>query len=194
MEELSHSENLKFSAEICLRVRIPPPAPASPSRPVPLIEERGDFLRSVRRFDGFTPAPNHNMRFSPFHAFLPIQSLNHDMRLPPPHQSPRLPYRFSVPPHRIALFDPPCRTTIRLGGTRCRCPPSRVSFPIGGEARPRSSTRFSIRPIGFSPSSSPRFPPGGSASPLLSAFLYGRRGGYVFFARISFSRRFRRDM
>ena len=112
----------------------------------------------------------------------------------PPHQSPRLPYRFSVPPHRIALFDPPCRTTIRLGGTRCRCPPSRVSFPIGGEARPRSSTRFSIRPIGFSPSSSPRFPPGGSASPLLSAFLYGRRGGYVFFARISFSRRFRRDM
>lgn len=124
MEELADSENLKFSAEICLRVRIPPPAPASPSRPVPLIEERGDFLRSVRRFDGFTPAPNHNMRFSPFHAFLPIQSLNHDMRLPPSPISPS-----SVPFFRAAASDSPIRSAVSYYYSAWRDAMPLPSFP-----------------------------------------------------------------
>ena len=74
------SEDLKSSAEICMRVRIPPPVPASPSRPVPFIEERGDFFSyPVRRLDGFLPAPNHDMRFSP--SVFPCR-LNCDIRLP----------------------------------------------------------------------------------------------------------------
>ena len=75
-------------------------------------------MRSIRRLDDFPSMPVICGSSLP----IPFRLFNHDMRLPPPHQSPRLPYRFSVPPHRIALFDPPCRTTIRFSGTR-RPPP-----------------------------------------------------------------------
>lgn len=52
-------------------VRIPPPVPASSSRPVPLIEERGDFFVLGCRLDSFSPA-FHDMRFSPSHISPPI--------------------------------------------------------------------------------------------------------------------------
>ena len=77
--------NLKFVAEICLRVRIPPPAPDSSSRPVPLIEERGDFFRTrfagsitLRRCQGYAglsclylSAYLITICGSPFHISLP---------------------------------------------------------------------------------------------------------------------------
>lgn len=115
---------------------------------------------------------------------IPLRLSNRDMRLPP-HQSPRLPYRFSVPPHRIALFNPPCQSPIRLGGARCRRLPPRVSFPMDEEARSRPPLHASL-----SVQSASRLPPRlafrwAARCLCLSALLYGRRGECVFFARIS---------
>lgn len=116
---------------------------------------------------------------------IPPRLSNRDIRLLH-YQSPRRPYRFPAPPHRRILFDSPCHVSIQPDGTRCRrIPHYVVPFPIGGKTRSRPAPRFPIRPIGFSPPSSPRFPPGGSVSPLLSASLYDQRRGYVFFAHIS---------
>ena len=136
------------------------------------------FLYQVRRLDNFLSVPMICGSSSP----IPPRLSNRDIRLPP-HQSPCLPYCFPSPTPRIVLFDSPCRTPIRLGGKQrpSRLPPC-IPFSIGGEARPRSPPRFPIRPIGFSPSSSPRFPSGGSVSPLFRA---DELGECVFFARIS---------
>lgn len=113
---------------------------------------------------------------------IPSRLSNCDMLLS--SLSPRLPSRFPAPPYRRVLFDPPCRSPIRFGGTRCRrLPHYVVPFPIGGKVRLPLRSPFSIRPIGFSPFSSPRFPPDGSVS-FLFAFLYDRRGGSVFFVCI----------
>lgn len=136
------------------------------------------------RFAGSMTSRRHQIMICG--SLLPIPPRLSNRYIPPPYQSPRLPYRFSRAsasenPIRFAVPPPP----IRLGGTRYhRLPPS-VPFPIDGEDRSRFSLRFPIRPIGFSPSSSPRFPQCSSVSPLLSAFLYERRGGCVFFARMS---------
>lgn len=105
---------------------------------------------------------------------------NRDIRLLH-YQSPRRPYRFLAPPHRRTLCDPSCSSSIRFGGTRCRFLPA---FPsrLTGRLSSRFSPRFPICLIGFSPSSSPRFPPDGSVSPLFRA---DELGGCVFFAHIS---------
>lgn len=103
----------------------------------------------------------------------------------PPHQSPRLPYRFSVPPHRIALFDPPCRTTIRFSGTRRPPPfsPRSLSDGRGGSVPPPLHASLSVQSASRLP---PRLAFRWAARCLcLSALLYGRRGECVFFARIS---------
>lgn len=179
MEELAHSENLKFSAEICLRVRIPPPAPASPSRPVPLIEERGDFF--CTRFAGSMTSRRHQIMIFSSSLPIPLRLSNCDMLLS--SLSPRRPYRFLAPPHRRTLCNPSCRSSIRFGGTRCRflpVPPFRWAVRLGHCSYPRST----IRPIGFSLSSSPCFPPSGSVPPLFRA---DERGVCVFFARVSVS-------
>lgn len=140
MEELAHSENLKFSAEICLRVRIPPPAPASPSRPVPLIEERGDFffLHSIRRLDDFPPAPNHDIQLFASHTSPPIQ-LRYAALFPisPP----------PVPFSRAAASEDSMQSIVPLFYSvwRDAMPlPPRAPFPMGGEARsrPRSTLPY----------------------------------------------------
>lgn len=144
---------------------------------------RGAGRLFCTRFAGSIASHRHSMICG---SLLPIsfRLFNHDMRL----SFPYLPASRIVFPRRrigylysIRRVAPP----IRLGRTRYhRLPPS-VPFPIDGEDRSRFSLRFPIRPIGFSPSSSLRFPPDGSVPPLLSVFLYGRRGGCVFFARMS---------
>lgn len=95
--------NLKFAAEICLRVRIPPPAPASPSRPVPLIEERGDFFRT--RFAGSMASRRHQIMRCGSPLSAPSSLSNRDI---PSYQSPRLPYRFS----RAAASENPIRFAV----------------------------------------------------------------------------------
>lgn len=124
---------------------------------------------------------------------VPSRLSNRDI---PSYQSPRLPYRFS----RAAASENPIRFAVPrpYSAWRDATPPSfsprsihdwrgefvsrlalvRLSFCS------RYAPRFPIRPIGFSLSSSLRFPTGGSVSPLLSASLYDRRGGCVFFAHL----------
>lgn len=85
------------------------------------------FSYPVRRLDDFPPAPNHDMRLFASHTSPPIQ-LRYAAFFP---ISP-LPVPLSAPTHRIALFDSPFRAAIRLGLTRCRRLPPRVSFPMGG--------------------------------------------------------------
>lgn len=139
------------------------------------------FFRT--RFAGSTTFCRCLIMICGFLLPMPLRLSNCDMRFLP-HQSPRRSSRFPAPPYRRVLFDPPCRSPIRFGGTRCRrLPHYVVPFPIGGKVRLPLRSPFSIRPIGFSPFSSPRFPPDGSVS-FLFAFLYGRRGGCIFFVCI----------
>lgn len=122
--------NLKFVAEICMWVRIPPPVPASPSRPVPLIEERGDFfLHSIRRLDDFPPAPNHDIQLFASHTSPPIQ-LRYAALFPisPP----------PVPFSRAAASEDSMQSIVPLFYSvwRDAMPlPPRAPFPMGGEAR-----------------------------------------------------------
>ena len=153
---------------------------------------RGAGRLFCTRFAGSIASHRHSMICG---SLLPIsfRLFNHDMRLSFPYL-PRLPYCFPSPTPRIVLFDPPYRFTVRLGGTRRPRLSSPRSLSDGrGEFVSRLALvrlsfcsryapRFPIRPIGFSPSSSPRFPPDGSWSPRLSASLYDRRGECVFFA------------
>lgn len=88
-----------------MRVRIPPPAPDSPSRPVPLIEERGDFLYPVRQLDDFPPMSNHDKRFFASHTVPPIQ-LRYAALFP--ISTP------SVPFSRAAVSESPIRSTVPL--------------------------------------------------------------------------------
>lgn len=135
--------NLKFAAEICMRVRIPPPAPDSPSRLVPLIEERGDFFFRTR-FAGLTTFCR------------------------------RIGGLYSI--RRTALL-------FGLAGSDVTAFLPAFPFRWAGRLVSRLTPCSSIRPIGFSHPSSPRFPPGGSMSSL-SDSLYGRRGGCVSFVCI----------
>lgn len=122
---------------------------------------------------------------------VPSRLSNRDI---PSYQSPRLPYRFS----RAAASDSSIRLIVPrpYSAWRDATPPSfsprslhdwrgefvsrlvlvRLSFCS------RYAPRFPIRPIGFSLSSSPRFPTGGLS--VLSSRV-DRLGGCVFFARIS---------
>ena len=181
MEKLENPEDLKSSAEICLRVRIPPPVPASPSRPVSLIEKRGDFfLYPVRRLDDFPPMSNHDKRFFASHTVPPIQlrcAALFPIYLPA--------FRPVFPRRRIGGFYAIRRAAPLFGLAGRDAVAFLLAFPfrLAGRISSRFSPRFPICPIGFSPSSSPRFPPDGSAS-FLFAFLYDRRGGSVFFVCI----------
>lgn len=140
------------------------------------------FSYPVRRLDGFLPAPNHDMRFSSF--FMPPRLPNSDMRFPSFTISPPS-VPFPVPMPRRVLFDSPHRAPIRLGGKRLYRPSFLHFLSDGrGELDARSSPRSSVSPIGFSHPASPRFPPGGSVSPLFRA---DERGVCVFFARVSVS-------
>lgn len=181
MEELAHSENLKFSAEICLRVRIPPPAPDSLSRPAPRVEERGDFF--CTRFAGSIASHRRSMICG---SLLPIPPRLSNRDIPPPLQisSPPVPF---FPRRRIGGLYSIRRAAPLFGLAGRNTIAFLPAFPYrwAGRFVSRSSPRFPIRPIGFSLPSSPRFPPSGSVSPLLSAFLYDRRGECVFFVCIS---------
>lgn len=135
------------------------------------------FVGSIIFFVG-----TRNMRFSSFRASSPIQSR---YAAPSSPISPPL-----VPLSRAAASEDSIRSAVLRPYSVWRDampPPSSSRSPSrwAGRLGPRSHPRFPIRSIGFSPSSSPRFLSGGSGSPLLSAFLYGRRGGCVFFARMS---------
>ena len=68
--------------------------------------------------------------------------------------------------------------------------PSRLAARLGF----RSPPRFPIRPIGFSSSSSPRFPLGGSVSHPIRFSIRSAGRMRVFRAHIRFPRRFRRGM
>lgn len=140
------------------------------------------FSYSVRWLDGFPPTPNHEICGSPIsdHSRL----FNCDMQLSYIIFPPLVPFSLvdaSDSSIRFAVSPP----LFGLAGRNAAAFLPAFFFPIGGEARFRPAPRFPIRPIGFSPPSSPRVPSGGSVSPLLSAFLYERRGGCVFFARMS---------
>lgn len=110
----------------------------------------------------------------------------------PPHQSSRLPYCFPASQHRRTLFDPPFRASIRLDETRIAAFLPAFPSRLTGRLDCRSALRSTARPIGFSLSSSPRFPLGGSFVPSTRADW---RGGCVFSALVSvFSCRFRHGM
>lgn len=88
------------------------------------------FFRT--RFAGSTTFCRCLIMICGFSLSMPPRLPNCDMRFLP-HQSPRLPSRFPAPLYRRVLFDPPCRSPIRFGGTRCRRFPPSVPFPIGWE-------------------------------------------------------------
>lgn len=59
-------------------------------------------MYSVRRLDGFSLTPNHEMRFSPFRAFPPIQSRYTQLSISPP----------SIPFSRAAASDSSIRFAV----------------------------------------------------------------------------------
>lgn len=122
---------------------------------------------------------------------IPSRLSNCDMLLS--SLSPRLPSRFPAPPYRRVLFDPPCRSPIRFGGTRCRrLSHYVVPFPIGGKVRlpPRSPLPYPSNRLLASLLASL------SAERLGVSVLSCRWTGRmrVFRAHIRFHRRFRRNM
>lgn len=156
---------------------------------------RGAGRLFCTRFAGSMTSRRHQIMICG--SLLPIPPRLSNRYIPHPYQSPRLPYRFSRAsasenPIRFAVPRPysawrdatlPSFSPRSLHDWRgefvSRLALVRLSFCS------RYAPRFPIRPIGFSPSSSSRFPPDSSGFPLLSAFLYGRRGGCVFLACIS---------
>lgn len=62
-------------------------------------------MYSVRRLDGFSLAPNHEMRFSPFRAFPPIQSRYTQLSISPP-SVPFFPRRRIGEPYSIRRAAP----------------------------------------------------------------------------------------
>lgn len=144
--------NLKFVAEICMWVRIPPPVPASPSRPVPLIEERGDFFRT--RFVGSMASCRRQIMIcgSLLSSCLPDCPIAICGSLL--SQSPRLPYRS---PYRcLGEFYSIRRTALLFGlaGSDFIALPSCISFPMGGE---NSTLAHLLAPL--SAQSASRIPP-----------------------------------
>ena len=133
---------------------------------------RGAGRLFCTRFAGSMTSRRHQIMICG--SLLPIPPRLSNRYIPHPYQSPRLPYRFS----RASASENPIRFAVPrpYSAWRDATLPSFCS---------RYAPRFPIRPIGFSPSSSSRFPPDSSGFPLLSAFLYGRRGGCVFLACIS---------
>lgn len=123
---------------------------------------------------------------------IPFRLSNLNMRFPPSHISPP-----PVPFSRTAASEESMRSTVPLFYSvwRDAMPlPPRVLFPMGGEARsPLSLHAF------LSAQSASRLPPRfafrrTARRLLLSAYLYGRRGGRVFRAHIRFPCRFRLGM
>ena len=122
------------------------------------------FSYSVRWLDGFPPTPNHEMRFSPFRAFQPIQSRYTQLSISPP-SVPFFTRRRIGEPYSIRRAAPLFGLAGRDAPVFLPAFPSRLAARLGF----RSPPRFPIRPIGFSPSSSPSFPPDGSVFTLFCA-------------------------
>lgn len=180
--------NLKFVAEICMWVRIPPPVPSSPSRPASLIEERVDFFFRTR-FVGSTAFCRCPIMIYGSPLPVPSRRLNRHMRLSLSHISPP-PVSFSRTDtsENSIRFAAPHHYSAWLGAMSP--PPPRAPFPMGGEAR----IPF-LYPLSY--------PPNRLLAHLLASLSVGRLGVFrfpirpagrmcIFRARIRFPCRFRR--
>lgn len=155
---------------------------------------RGAGRLFCTRFAGSMASRRHQiMRY----AVLPFPCLPvYPIAIYPAINLPAFRTVFPAPPHRRTLFDSPCRAPIRLGGTRRPRLSPRVPFTIGGENLSPAWLSFDSRsalamlPASLFVQSASRLPPRfafrrTTRRLLLSAYLYGRRGGCVFFARMS---------
>lgn len=152
------------------------------------------FSYPVRRFDGFLPTSNYDMRFAGSTTLRQRSNIICGSSIPMPHRlsnrdtwlSPSPIFPPLVPFSLVDASDSPIRFAVPNPYSVWRDampPPSSLhSLSDGrGGAVTALPPRFPIRPIGFSPSSSIRFPSNGSASPPIRLSI--RTAGRACFSR-----------